>query len=49
MTDSHWTFIAVAYGITVVLLGIEWAVLRKTRRTALEAVRAERDLDSSAI
>lgn len=47
MTDQHWTFIAVAYGITVVLLGIEWAVLRKARRAAIDTVRAERDLDSS--
>jgi|LauGreDrversion4_2_1035121.scaffolds.fasta_scaffold284761_3 hypothetical protein len=48
MTDQHWTFIAVAYGITVVLVGIEWAMLRRARRTAIDTVRAEHDLDHPA-
>ena len=48
MTDQHWTFIAVAYGITAALLAIEWAQLSRARRVAIETVRAERDLDDAA-
>jgi len=49
MTDQHWTFIAVAYGITVVMLGLEWAMLRRAHRSAIQTVRAEHDLDGPSV
>ena len=49
MTDLHWNFVAVAYGLTVVLLLIEWMMLRSRRRQAIARVRRERDLDDAPL
>lgn len=47
MTELHWNFVAAAYGLTAVLLLIEWLMLRSRRRQAIARVRRERDLDDA--
>ncbi|MFZ9407164.1 MAG: heme exporter protein CcmD [Burkholderiaceae bacterium] len=47
MSEHHWTFIGIAYGITVVILGVEWIVLMQARKRAIEAVRRERDFEET--
>jgi heme exporter protein D len=45
MAEHHWTFIGIAYGLTVVALAVEWILLRQARKRALEAVQRERDFE----
>lgn len=45
MSDSHLSYLAVAYGLTALALAIECVVLLRTRRQSIEQVRRERDLD----
>jgi heme exporter protein D len=42
---SHWTFIAMAYGFTVVCIVAELLALMRRRRQALELAAIEQDLD----
>jgi heme exporter protein CcmD len=45
MAEHHWTFIAVAYGVTAVAIVAELLALARRRRRALERVARERDVD----
>ena len=45
MTDSHLSYLSVAYGFTALAIAIECVVLLSTRRQSIEQVRRERDLD----
>jgi len=45
MSDSHLSYLAVAYGLSALALAIECVVLLRTRRQSIEQVRRERDLD----
>jgi hypothetical protein len=45
MSDSHLSYLAVAYGFTAVAIAVECVVLLRTRRQSIEQVRRELDLD----
>jgi hypothetical protein len=45
MSEHHWTFIGISYALTMLILGIEWVLLRQARKLAIEAVQRERDFD----
>jgi heme exporter protein CcmD len=45
MAEHHWTFIAVAYGLTAAAIAIELVALVRRRRQALERIERERDFD----
>ncbi|MFM1988439.1 MAG: hypothetical protein RJA99_1396 [Pseudomonadota bacterium] len=45
MADLHWTFIAVAYGLTAAAIVAELFALWSRRRKAIARIRRERDLD----
>ena len=45
MSDSHLSYLAVAYGFTALAIAIECVVLLRTRRQSIEQVRRELDLD----
>ena len=45
MSDSHRSYLAVAYGFTAVAIAVECVVLLRTRRQSIEQVRRELDLD----
>ncbi len=47
MTEHHWTFIGVAYGITAVVLALEWLVLRRARTRAIDHIQREREFDET--
>jgi hypothetical protein len=47
MAEHHWTFIGVAYGITAVVLLLEWLSLRRERARVIEAIRREREFDET--
>jgi len=45
MTDLHGSFIAVAYGLSALVLAVEWFMLRWRRRQALERAAREHEFD----
>lgn len=45
MAEHHWTFIAVAYGLTAAALVAELVALARRRRRVLAQVVRERDFD----
>ena len=47
MTDLHGSFIAVAYGLTALVLAVEWFMLQRRRRQALDRAAREHALDDS--
>jgi heme exporter protein D len=47
MSDSHGSFIAVAYGLSALVLAAEWIVLRVRRRQALARASREQDVDDA--
>jgi heme exporter protein CcmD len=47
MSNLHWTFIAVAYGVTALCIAGELVALFLRRRRALARVAQERDFDET--
>jgi heme exporter protein CcmD len=47
MTDLHGSFIAVAYGLTALVLAVEWFMLGWRRRQALNNASREHELNDS--
>ncbi len=45
MSDSHLSYLAVAYGFTALAIAIECVALLRTRRQSIDQVQRERDLD----
>lgn len=48
MSDLHWTFIAVAYGLSALALVAEWVLLRAARRQTLSRARQELEFDEES-
>jgi heme exporter protein CcmD len=49
MTDLHGSFIAAAYGLSALVLAVEWFMLRRRRRQALERAAREHDFDDTTV
>lgn len=47
MSDSHGSFIAAAYGLSALVLAVEWLLLWARRRQALSRASREQDVDDA--